>query len=160
MLSSSTTHSSSCLYFLICSHRLRVLNWSPRRSAWEEGKPKEIAHLYTITALAWKRDGSRICAVCIISQQPWAHESHIRESLTSAPENKVMWYRESLWEWSHRHLGVQCKVPRLRPCARDTAAVRCAVCRIRSCKISWTIVWWLIGSSSPPFFHRSIIRSS
>ncbi|XP_062344303.1 intraflagellar transport protein 172 homolog isoform X2 [Cinclus cinclus] len=42
--------------------RLRVLNWSPRRSAWEEGKPKEIAHLYTITALAWKRDGSRICA--------------------------------------------------------------------------------------------------
>uniref|UniRef100_A0A8C3Y295 Intraflagellar transport protein 172 homolog n=1 Tax=Catharus ustulatus TaxID=91951 RepID=A0A8C3Y295_CATUS len=42
--------------------RLRVLNWSPRRSTWEEGKPKEIAHLYTITALAWKRDGSRICA--------------------------------------------------------------------------------------------------
>ncbi|KAM6123262.1 intraflagellar transport protein 172 homolog [Pterocles gutturalis] len=41
--------------------RLRVLNWSPRRGAWEEGKPKEIAHLYTITALAWKRDGSRIC---------------------------------------------------------------------------------------------------
>nr|XP_025046158.1 intraflagellar transport protein 172 homolog [Pelodiscus sinensis] len=42
--------------------RLRVLNWSPRRSAWEEARPKEIAHLYTITALAWKRDGSRLCA--------------------------------------------------------------------------------------------------
>ncbi|XP_053107178.1 intraflagellar transport protein 172 homolog isoform X2 [Hemicordylus capensis] len=42
--------------------RLRVLNWSPRRSAWEEAKPKEISHLYTITALAWKRDGSRLCA--------------------------------------------------------------------------------------------------
>ncbi|NWW87428.1 IF172 protein, partial [Rhynochetos jubatus] len=41
--------------------RLRVLNWSPRRGAWEEGKAKDIAHLYTITALAWKRDGSRIC---------------------------------------------------------------------------------------------------
>ncbi|KFO82193.1 Intraflagellar transport protein 172, partial [Cuculus canorus] len=41
--------------------RLRVLNWSPRRGAWEEGKPKEITHLYTITALAWKRDGSQIC---------------------------------------------------------------------------------------------------
>ncbi|KAF7235879.1 hypothetical protein EYD10_17309 [Varanus komodoensis] len=41
--------------------RLRVLNWSPRRSAWEEAKPKEIPHLYTITALAWKRDGSRLC---------------------------------------------------------------------------------------------------
>ncbi|XP_060165824.1 intraflagellar transport protein 172 homolog isoform X5 [Globicephala melas] len=42
--------------------RLRVLNWSPRRSIWEEAKPKEIANLYTITALAWKRDGSRLCA--------------------------------------------------------------------------------------------------
>uniref|UniRef100_F6S4V7 Intraflagellar transport protein 172 homolog n=1 Tax=Ornithorhynchus anatinus TaxID=9258 RepID=F6S4V7_ORNAN len=42
--------------------RLRVLNWSPRRSAWEEAKPKEIANLYTVTALAWKRDGSRLCA--------------------------------------------------------------------------------------------------
>ncbi|XP_020839464.1 intraflagellar transport protein 172 homolog isoform X1 [Phascolarctos cinereus] len=42
--------------------RLRVLNWSPRRSIWEEAKPKEIANLYTVTALAWKRDGSRLCA--------------------------------------------------------------------------------------------------
>ncbi|ELV13731.1 Intraflagellar transport protein 172 like protein [Tupaia chinensis] len=42
--------------------RLRVFNWSPRRSIWEEAKPKEIASLYTITALAWKRDGSRLCA--------------------------------------------------------------------------------------------------
>ncbi|XP_075811585.1 intraflagellar transport protein 172 homolog isoform X1 [Microtus pennsylvanicus] len=42
--------------------RLRVFNWSPRRSIWEEAKPKEIANLYTITALAWKRDGSRLCA--------------------------------------------------------------------------------------------------
>uniref|UniRef100_A0A669PNK7 Intraflagellar transport 172 n=1 Tax=Phasianus colchicus TaxID=9054 RepID=A0A669PNK7_PHACC len=42
--------------------RLRVLNWSPRRGAWEEAKPKEIPHLYTITSLAWKRDGSRLCA--------------------------------------------------------------------------------------------------
>ncbi|XP_078506239.1 intraflagellar transport protein 172 homolog [Lissotriton helveticus] len=42
--------------------RLRVLNWSPRRSAWEEAKPKEIPNLYTITVLSWKRDGSRLCA--------------------------------------------------------------------------------------------------
>ncbi|KAM4772549.1 intraflagellar transport protein 172 homolog [Rhinophrynus dorsalis] len=42
--------------------RLRVLNWSSRRGVWEEAKPKEIANLYTITALAWKRDGSRLCA--------------------------------------------------------------------------------------------------
>ncbi|XP_034856689.1 intraflagellar transport protein 172 homolog isoform X2 [Mirounga angustirostris] len=45
--------------------RLRVLNWSPRRSIWEEAKPKEIANLYTVTALAWKRDGSRLCAVIV-----------------------------------------------------------------------------------------------
>ncbi|XP_030054442.1 intraflagellar transport protein 172 homolog [Microcaecilia unicolor] len=42
--------------------RLRVLNWSPRKSAWEEAKPKEITNLYTITALSWKKDGSRLCA--------------------------------------------------------------------------------------------------
>nr|XP_039335999.1 intraflagellar transport protein 172 homolog [Saimiri boliviensis boliviensis] len=41
--------------------RLRVFNRSPQRSIWEEAKPKEIANLYTITALAWKRDGSRLC---------------------------------------------------------------------------------------------------
>ncbi|XP_058988397.1 intraflagellar transport protein 172 homolog isoform X2 [Mustela lutreola] len=41
--------------------RLRVLNWSPRRSIWEEAKRKEIANVYTVTALAWKRDGSTLC---------------------------------------------------------------------------------------------------
>uniref|UniRef100_A0A2K5CVW5 Intraflagellar transport 172 n=1 Tax=Aotus nancymaae TaxID=37293 RepID=A0A2K5CVW5_AOTNA len=33
---------------------LRVFNWSPQRSIWEEAKPRQIANLYTITALAWK----------------------------------------------------------------------------------------------------------
>uniref|UniRef100_A0A3P9PZB4 Intraflagellar transport 172 n=1 Tax=Poecilia reticulata TaxID=8081 RepID=A0A3P9PZB4_POERE len=42
--------------------RLRVFNWAPRRSMWDEAKPKEISNLYTITSLAWKRDGSRLCA--------------------------------------------------------------------------------------------------
>nr|XP_032825685.1 intraflagellar transport protein 172 homolog [Petromyzon marinus] len=42
--------------------RLRVYNWSPRRSAWDEAKPKEIQNMYTVTALAWKKDGSRLCA--------------------------------------------------------------------------------------------------
>ncbi|KAM8953335.1 intraflagellar transport protein 172 homolog [Pelodytes ibericus] len=42
--------------------RLRVLNWSSRKCMWEEAKPKEIPNLYTITALAWKHDGSRLCA--------------------------------------------------------------------------------------------------
>ncbi|MEQ2313666.1 hypothetical protein AMECASPLE_004402, partial [Ameca splendens] len=42
--------------------RLRVFNWAPRRSVWDEAKPKEITNLYTITSLAWKKDGSRLCA--------------------------------------------------------------------------------------------------
>ncbi|MBN3302921.1 IF172 protein, partial [Amia calva] len=42
--------------------RLRVFNWSPRRSSWEEATAKEIPNLYTITSLAWKKDGSRLCA--------------------------------------------------------------------------------------------------
>uniref|UniRef100_A0A8C4WQ59 Intraflagellar transport protein 172 homolog n=1 Tax=Eptatretus burgeri TaxID=7764 RepID=A0A8C4WQ59_EPTBU len=41
--------------------RLRIFNWSPRKKLWDEAKPKEIANMYTITALAWKRDGSRLC---------------------------------------------------------------------------------------------------
>ncbi|XP_014675210.1 PREDICTED: intraflagellar transport protein 172 homolog [Priapulus caudatus] len=42
--------------------RLRVFNWSPRKGAWDESKAKEIQNLYTITQLAWKRDGSRLVA--------------------------------------------------------------------------------------------------
>lgn len=47
--------------------RLRVFNWAPRRGIWDEAKPKEIEHLYTITSLAWKTDGSRLCAVTTFS---------------------------------------------------------------------------------------------
>ncbi|XP_061785815.1 intraflagellar transport protein 172 homolog [Nerophis lumbriciformis] len=42
--------------------RLRVFNWAPRRGVWDEARPKEITNLYTITSLAWKKDGSRLCA--------------------------------------------------------------------------------------------------
>ncbi|XP_060552918.1 intraflagellar transport protein 172 homolog [Ruditapes philippinarum] len=42
--------------------RLRVLNWSPRRQMWDEPKCKDIRNLYTITALAWKKDGARVTA--------------------------------------------------------------------------------------------------
>jgi intraflagellar transport protein 172 len=42
--------------------RLRVYNWSPRKGSWDESKVKEIPNLYTITALSWKRDGSRLIA--------------------------------------------------------------------------------------------------
>ena len=46
--------------------RLRVYNWSPRRGAWEEATAKVIPNLYTITAMAWKRDGSRLVAVSVV----------------------------------------------------------------------------------------------
>ncbi|XP_055005694.1 intraflagellar transport protein 172 homolog [Boleophthalmus pectinirostris] len=42
--------------------RLRVFNWAPRRGVWDEAKPKEIPHVYSITSLSWKKDGSRLCA--------------------------------------------------------------------------------------------------
>ena len=42
--------------------RLRVFNWSPRRGTWEESPAKVIKNLYTISALSWKRDGSRLVA--------------------------------------------------------------------------------------------------
>jgi len=44
-------------------NRLRVFNWSPRKGCWDESKIKEIPNLYTITSMAWKRDGSRLVAV-------------------------------------------------------------------------------------------------
>lgn len=43
--------------------RLRVFNWSPRKESWEQAPSKDIANLYTLTALSWKRDGSRLVAV-------------------------------------------------------------------------------------------------
>lgn len=49
---------------LLC--RLRLFAWNPRKQSWEEEAVKEINNLYTVTALAWKRDGSRVAvgALC------------------------------------------------------------------------------------------------
>ena len=43
--------------------RLRLLSWQPQKEAWEEAAVKEIPHFYTVTAVSWKRDGSRLLAV-------------------------------------------------------------------------------------------------
>ncbi|KAI4469980.1 hypothetical protein MML48_1g10818 [Holotrichia oblita] len=40
--------------------RLRVYAWNPKVSIWEETAQKDIKNLYTVTALAWKRDGFRV----------------------------------------------------------------------------------------------------
>ncbi|XP_050401065.1 intraflagellar transport protein 172 homolog [Patella vulgata] len=42
--------------------RIQALNWSPRRQMWDEPQIKEISNMYTISALSWKKDGSRIAA--------------------------------------------------------------------------------------------------
>lgn len=41
-------------------NRLRLFVWSSMRNNWEESPPKEINNFYTVTALSWSRDGSRI----------------------------------------------------------------------------------------------------
>ncbi|KAK9871476.1 hypothetical protein WA026_012850 [Henosepilachna vigintioctopunctata] len=41
-------------------NRLHLYIWNNRKSLWEESTFKEIENLYTVTALAWKKDGSRV----------------------------------------------------------------------------------------------------
>ncbi|XP_036371153.1 intraflagellar transport protein 172 homolog [Octopus sinensis] len=41
-------------------NRLKILNWNPRKGLWEDPINKIIPNLYTITALCWKPDGSRV----------------------------------------------------------------------------------------------------
>ena len=40
--------------------RVRVYSWVARKNLWEENNAKEIKYLYSITALGWKKDGSRV----------------------------------------------------------------------------------------------------
>ncbi|XP_033332650.1 intraflagellar transport protein Oseg2 [Megalopta genalis] len=43
-------------------NKIRILDWSPRRSIWEEANSKFLPNFYTVTAIAWRRDGSRLVA--------------------------------------------------------------------------------------------------
>ncbi|XP_070491879.1 intraflagellar transport protein 172 homolog [Chironomus tepperi] len=40
--------------------RIRVYTYSPRQNSWSEALSKEIANLYSITALSWRKDGARL----------------------------------------------------------------------------------------------------
>jgi intraflagellar transport protein 172 len=40
--------------------RFRTFSYSTRRKQWEEDGLTEIENLYTITAVSWKKDGSRL----------------------------------------------------------------------------------------------------
>jgi hypothetical protein len=43
--------------------RLHTFNFSTEKHQWEEAPAKIIDNFYTVTALAWKPDGSRLAAV-------------------------------------------------------------------------------------------------
>ncbi|XP_012058709.1 PREDICTED: intraflagellar transport protein 172 homolog [Atta cephalotes] len=40
--------------------KVRIFDWSPRRSIWEETNVRDLPNFYTITALSWRRDGSKL----------------------------------------------------------------------------------------------------
>ncbi|XP_026827198.1 intraflagellar transport protein 172 homolog isoform X2 [Ooceraea biroi] len=40
--------------------KVRILDWTPRRGVWEETNVRDLPNFYTITALAWRRDGSKL----------------------------------------------------------------------------------------------------
>lgn len=41
------------------------MTWNARRGAWDEGSQVLVRNLYTLTALAWKPDGSSIVCVSV-----------------------------------------------------------------------------------------------
>ncbi|XP_076179801.1 intraflagellar transport protein Oseg2 [Ptiloglossa arizonensis] len=41
-------------------NKIRILDWSPRRSIWEEANVRSLPNFYTVTAISWRRDGSRL----------------------------------------------------------------------------------------------------
>lgn len=43
--------------------RIRLMSWNQKRGAWNEGAILNFRNLHTITALAWKPDGTTIIAV-------------------------------------------------------------------------------------------------
>jgi hypothetical protein len=49
------------IFFL--NKRLRIFSWSPRKGLFEENDPKEMPNLYTISSIAWKKDGSKLAIV-------------------------------------------------------------------------------------------------
>ncbi len=42
--------------------RFRLFTWSSRQAQWLESDPKDIENLYTVTAMSWKPDGSKLAA--------------------------------------------------------------------------------------------------
>ncbi|XP_070378558.1 intraflagellar transport protein 172 homolog [Dermacentor albipictus] len=60
--------------------RVRVFTWSSNKRAWDEAKPKELQNAYTISSLAWKRDGSRL-AVGTLCGAILSYDCSLRKTL-------------------------------------------------------------------------------
>lgn len=60
--------------------RVRIYSWSPRLSAWSESVMKEIENIYTVSALTWRKDGSRL-ALGSVSGAVVLFESVLRRTI-------------------------------------------------------------------------------
>lgn len=60
--------------------RIRMFTWSPRQNTWSETVNKEIKHLYSVTTIAWRRDGAKV-AVGSVSGAVLMFESVLRRTI-------------------------------------------------------------------------------
>lgn len=60
--------------------RIRIYSWSPRLSAWSESATKEIEHMYSVSALTWGKDGSKL-AIGSVSGTVVLFESVLRRTI-------------------------------------------------------------------------------
>lgn len=60
--------------------RIRIFAWSPRQGAWSESATKEVACLYTLSSLLWRRDGARL-ALGSVSGAVLLFESVLRRTV-------------------------------------------------------------------------------
>lgn len=60
--------------------RIRIYTWSPRQNSWTESLCKDIENMYSVTALSWRKDGSRL-AVGTVCGAILYFESVIRRTI-------------------------------------------------------------------------------
>ncbi|XP_066588134.1 intraflagellar transport protein 172 homolog isoform X2 [Prorops nasuta] len=41
-------------------NKIRILDWTPRRGVWEEANIRSLPNFYTVTAMSWRKDGSKL----------------------------------------------------------------------------------------------------
>ena len=46
-------------------NRLRIYQWSAKRRIWEEASTKDFQNFYTMTAICWRKDGTRVAVATL-----------------------------------------------------------------------------------------------